>query len=96
MEWYDSTMSQSTDTTVLDFANYLTEGLPPEVAVYFARLPEPNPKLLQLLSALAEKANEGTLCDDEQRQYERLVDLTDFVSLLRLKARMKSRSGHGE
>ena len=80
------------DSTLIDFADYLTEGFAPDVAAHFASLPEPNPKLQGLMQTLAEKANEGTLTVAEQRQYERLVDLTDFVTLLRLKARVKAQS----
>ncbi|MEZ6132340.1 MAG: hypothetical protein R3C59_27065 [Planctomycetaceae bacterium] len=82
----------TTDSTLIEFAEYLTDGFAPDVAAHFAGLPEPNPKLQGLLHTLAEKANQGTLTESERRQYERLVDLTDFVTLLRLKARVKAQS----
>lgn len=86
-------VSMSTvDSTLIEFADYLTDGFSPDVAAHFACLPEPNPKLQGLLQTLAEKANQGTLTESEQRQYERLVDLNDFVTLPRLQARVKAQN----
>jgi hypothetical protein len=36
---------------------------------------------------LAERANEGLLTDEERAAYEALISATDFVSVLKLKAR---------
>jgi hypothetical protein len=39
------------------------------------------------IDSLAERANEGTLNDDERAEYEALINAADFVSILKLKAR---------
>lgn len=36
---------------------------------------------------LAEKANDGTLGDDERSEYEAFVDAADVIAILKLKAR---------
>jgi hypothetical protein len=38
------------------------------------------------VDALAERANEGLLSDDERAGYEAFVNASDFVSILKLKA----------
>ena len=35
---------------------------------------------------LAERANEGLLSDDERAEYEALINASDFISILKLKA----------
>ena len=35
---------------------------------------------------LAERANEGLLSDDERAEYETLINVADFISILKLKA----------
>ena len=43
---------------------------------------------LQLrIEALAEKANEGQLTDEERAEYEGYVEASDFIALLQAKAR---------
>jgi hypothetical protein len=37
---------------------------------------------------LAERANHGTLSDDERLEYEALINAADFISILKLKARL--------
>jgi len=39
------------------------------------------------IDRLAERANEGTLSDDERLEYEALINTADFISILKLKAR---------
>ena len=39
------------------------------------------------IDALAERANEGTLSDEERLEYEALINAADFISILKLKAR---------
>jgi hypothetical protein len=39
------------------------------------------------VEALAERANEGLLSDDERSEYEALINAEDFVAILKLKAR---------
>ena len=41
------------------------------------------------IDALAERANEGTLSDDERLEYEALINAADFISILKLKARQQ-------
>ena len=38
------------------------------------------------VDALAERANDGLLSDDERAEYEALINATDFISILKLKA----------
>jgi hypothetical protein len=39
------------------------------------------------IDSLAEQANEGSLSDAERSEYEALINATDFISILKLKAR---------
>jgi len=39
------------------------------------------------IDALAERANEGLLTDDERGEYEASINAADFISILKLKAR---------
>ena len=39
------------------------------------------------IDTLAERANQGALTDDERSEYEALINATDFISILKLKAR---------
>ena len=41
----------------------------------------------QRIDELAERANEGILTDSERSEYEALINATDFISILKLKAR---------
>jgi hypothetical protein len=40
------------------------------------------------INALAERANEGILSEGERSEYEALVNVADFISILKLKARL--------
>jgi len=40
------------------------------------------------IDALAAQANEGTLSDSERSEYEALINAADFISILKLKARL--------
>ena len=82
-------MSESSDTTLEQFIDHLTQGFTPELAKHFAELPEPNPDFQTRLDELAEKANEGTLSPAEGHQYDTFVEYMDFVALMRLKARAR-------
>lgn len=79
-----------TDTTLGNFFEHLTRGFTPEMAQQFANLPAPNPEFQARVEELAEKANEGTLTPAEAEEYGLFVNLLDFVSLLRLKARARA------
>lgn len=54
-----------------------------------------NPELQREVDRLADKANRGTLTDDERAQYEQYVSFAQFVTLLQIKARdlLDGRSG---
>lgn len=82
-------MSESTDTTLEQFIDHLTQGFTLELAKHFTELPEPNPEFQTRLDELAEKANEGTLSPAEEHQYDKFVEYMDFVALMRLKARAR-------
>ena len=41
------------------------------------------------IDALAQLANDGTLSDDERLEYEALINAADFISILKLKARLQ-------
>jgi hypothetical protein len=41
----------------------------------------------ETVNALAERANEGLLTDEERRDYEALINAADFIAILKLKAR---------
>jgi len=43
----------------------------------------------QRVGELAERANEGLLTDDERNEYEALISATDFIGILKLKARRR-------
>lgn len=45
------------------------------------------PEVEQRVSALAERANEGLLTDDERLAYEALINAADFIAILKLKVR---------
>ena len=40
------------------------------------------------IETLAERANEGTLSHGERSEYEALINAADFISILKLKARL--------
>ena len=45
------------------------------------------PVIQERVDALAEKANEGALTDDERTDYEALINAADLIAILKLKAR---------
>ena len=47
------------------------------------------PAVQQLVNALAERANEGVLTDDERTDYEALINAADFIAILKLKAQRR-------
>lgn len=50
------------------------------------------PSVQERASALADKANEGVLTEGERSEYETLINATDFISILKLKARRRLNS----
>lgn len=47
------------------------------------------PAIQQRVNALAGRANEGVLTEDEQTDYEALINAADFIAILKLKAQRK-------
>jgi hypothetical protein len=47
-----------------------------------------DPPVQERIDSLAELANEGKLCDAERSEYEALINAADFISILKLKARL--------
>jgi len=45
------------------------------------------PPVQERIDTLSERANEGTLTDEERLEYEALINAADFISILKLKAR---------
>jgi hypothetical protein len=73
--------------TVLDqFLDPLSRCLDAESAPRIVALSVAAP-LQERIDALAERANEGVLTDDELAEYEALINAADFVATLKLKAR---------
>jgi hypothetical protein len=46
-----------------------------------------DPAVRARLGVLAEKADEGTISDDERTEYESFINAADFISILKLKVR---------
>jgi hypothetical protein len=47
-----------------------------------------DPPIQERIAVLAERANEGTLTDADRSEYEALINAADFISILKLKARL--------
>lgn len=45
------------------------------------------PPVQERIDTLAERANEGTLSDEDRSEYSALINAADFISILKLKAR---------
>ena len=74
-------------TTVLDqFLDPLSRCLDAESARRVVALGVSAP-VQERIDALAERANEGSLSDEERAEYEASINAADFVSILQLKAR---------
>ena len=83
-------MSTTLDSSSLHrFLEQFTETFTPELAQHFANLP-PHPDLQARLDELGEKANEGTLTEEERSEYQTYVEAMDVIALLRVKAQRKS------
>ena len=53
------------------------------------------PRVQARMDVLAGRVNEGVLTEDERAEYEALIDATDFISILKLKAERNLRSNGG-
>lgn len=47
------------------------------------------PSVQERVDALAERANEGVLTENERTEYEALINAADFIAILKFKARRK-------
>ena len=47
------------------------------------------PSVQERVDALAERANEGVLSENERIEYEALINAADFITILKFKARRK-------
>lgn len=47
------------------------------------------PSVQEKVAVLAERANEGVLTEGERTEYEALINATDFIAILKLKARRR-------
>jgi hypothetical protein len=72
-------------TSLHRFLEHFTGTFTPELARHFAQLP-PSPQFQIRLDELAAKANEGTLTEEERREYATYVEAMDVIALLRIKA----------
>lgn len=90
----------TTATTPLDSASLqrilsdFTSRFTPELAAHFASQPL-SPEFQARLDELGEKANEGTLTEEERREYATYVEVLDVLALLRVRAQSRS-NGNGE
>jgi uncharacterized protein YnzC (UPF0291/DUF896 family) len=50
-----------------------------------------DPKIQERVDFLAEKANEGSLSPEEDAEYEAWIRGSDFISILKIKARQRLR-----
>jgi hypothetical protein len=48
----------------------------------------PDASVQERIETLAEHANEGTLSPEERDEYEGLINAADFISILKLKAKL--------
>jgi hypothetical protein len=53
-----------------------------------------DPSVQERIDILADRANEGQLSEDEQAEYEALINAADFISILKVKARRHLGSSH--
>ena len=77
-----ATSSSTFDRFLDPVAECFTAG----VAQRIIELPT-DPQSLERLEQLREKANFGSLSDDERAEYEEFVEAIDFVAILKAKAR---------
>jgi len=80
-------MEPSTDTAVLDkLLEPLAQAFSPEAVKQVADF-RADARTQALIDTLAEKANEGTLSEDERKQYESFVRAGNLIAVLQAKAR---------
>jgi uncharacterized protein YnzC (UPF0291/DUF896 family) len=76
----------ATDTALDGLLDPLSRCLDAESARRVTEL-RIDPAVQARIDALAERANNGTLSDEERAEYEAFINAADFVSILKLKVR---------
>ena len=66
----------------------LSRCLDPESARRVVELQVAQP-VQERVDALAERANAGMLSDEERAEYEALINAADFISIIKIKARLR-------
>ncbi|MDA1049997.1 MAG: hypothetical protein O3C40_05895 [Planctomycetota bacterium] len=84
-------MATLDSTSLHRYLQQLTATFTPELAQHFASLP-PSVEFQIRLDELGEKANEGTLSDEERQEYETYVEAMDVVAELRVNAMLDNRN----
>lgn len=64
----------------------LAEDLTPQQAQKILAI-KPTDKLIARVQKLSEKANDGTLTEQERAEYEYYIDVDDVIGILKAKAR---------
>jgi hypothetical protein len=54
-----------------------------------------DPGVQARIGVLAERANDGTLGEDERGEYESLINAADLISILKLKAKRQLKADRG-
>lgn len=83
--WYSSRMT-SENSTIGRLMEPVGQCLTPEVAKRIVLL-RADADLQSRVDELADKANAGTLSDEERSEYEQYVSFSQFVTLLQIQAR---------
>lgn len=76
----------STISYLDQFLEPMTEAFTPEVARKLVEL-RAAPELQAHIDLLADKANEGTLTAEEDREYKSYVEAADIIGVIQAKAR---------
>jgi len=87
VEWYNLAMA-ATLPNLNSMLEPVAACLTPDVARRITEERLDDDDTVQRLEELREKANEGTLTDDEKSEYEGFVEGQDIIALLKLKAQL--------
>jgi hypothetical protein len=86
-------MSMTTLPTIDRLLEPVTACLPPEVAQRIIDISLDDPSIAERLAYLREKANEGSLTEQERSEYEGFVEANDLLTLI--KDQVRSSLQHG-
>jgi hypothetical protein len=85
-------MDSTAGTSVLEaFLEPLSQCLDEESARRVAEF-RIGPSVQARVDVLAERANEGTLTEEERDEYDSFIDAADLIAILQLKAQQRLRS----